>query len=585
MVKTILQEQQRKLLEQERHLAHELQACLVSFEGAEEAHRATLQQITASLEDLFLLVVVGEFNAGKSACINTLLRQEVLEEGVIPTTHQITIVRYGPAKKQILNNQNLLEIEYPANFLHDVSMVDTPGVNAVYREHERLTEEFVPRSDLLLFITSADRPFTQSERLFLERIRAWGKKIVIIVNKIDLLRTPRDQEQVITFMRDNCKRLLGFEPQIFPVSALLAYKAQAAMGHDAVALWEQSRFGPLEDYLFRTYDAGERVLLKLLSPLSVMNRLLTQTRTALEQHITLLAEDARTVSTIDQQLQLYREDMGKNFSHRLGEIENIILEMRMRGDRFLDETIRLGRVLDLMRSGRIQEEFDRDVVGDTAQHIDQAIQELIDWLVEHEQRLWQDVMEYLDRRRKVSIRRDSQLLGSVSRQFDYNRRTLLQSVAQTASRVIQSYDRRVEAMELSQDLRAAVTQAALAGAGGISLGAFIVVLVGTAIADVTGIFAGAVLFGLGLYIIPARRRRVKQEFETKMEELRQRLHQALSEQFNKQLNYSLTRVQDAITPYTRFVRAEQQKTTEIQSKIVQLNHQILSLKSQIESIN
>jgi len=585
MIKAVLQEQQRKLLEQERHLAQELQACLVSFEGAEASHRATLQQITTSLEDLFLLVVVGEFNAGKSACINALLRKEVLEEGVIPTTHQITIVRYGPVKKQMQNSQSLLEIEYPANFLHDISIVDTPGVNAVLREHERLTEEFIPRSDLLLFITSADRPFTQSERLFLERIRAWGKIVVIIVNKIDLLRTPRDQEQVMAFIRDNCKHLLGFQPQIFPVSALLVYKAQSAIGHEAVGLWEQSGFGPLENYLFHTLDAEERVRLKLLSPLGVMNRLLAETRTALQQYVTLLAEDARTVNTIDQQLQLYREDMMKNFSHRLGEVENIILEMRIRGDHFLDDTIRLGRVLNLVHSRRIQEEFGREVVGDTAQHIDQAMQELIDWLVEHEQRLWQDVMEYLNRRRKVSIRRDSQLLGSVSYQFDYNRRTLLQSVAQTASRVIQSYDRRVEAMELSQNLRTAVTQAAIAGAGGISLGAFVVGVVGTAIADVTGILAGAVLFGLGLYIIPALRHRAKQDFEEKMEELRQRLHHALSDQFTKQLNYSLSRVQDAIAPYTRFVRAEQQKTTEVQSKVTELTNQVLALKSQIESVN
>jgi hypothetical protein len=346
--------------------------------------------------------------------------------------------------------------------------------NAVLQEHERLTREFVPRSDLILFITSVDRPFTQSERLFLEHIRAWGKKVIIILNKTDLLRNRTDLLKVQSFVADNCKHLLGFQPEILPTSVLLAQKSRTAIGHDAIERWENSNFGTLEKYLFKTLDKAERVRFKFSSPLGVMQRVLSETQAALEQRTHLLAEDARTVNTIDEQLQLYREDMEKNFSHRLSQIENIVLEMRVRGDRFFDDTIRLTRVLDLIQGERIRAEFEREVIGDSATRIDQAVQELIDWLVEHEHRLWQDVMEYLERRRQVSMRQHSEMLGTVSRQFDYNRRTLLQSVARTATGVVNSYDRQVEAQELSENLRGAVTQTAIAGASGIGLGAAIV---------------------------------------------------------------------------------------------------------------
>ncbi len=583
MVKAVLQERQRALLQQERQIASELQACLAGFEGA-DAYASTLSQVTSSLDDLFMLVIVGEFNAGKSACINALLRNNILEEGVVPTTHQVTIIRYGEENERRMRDHGILEIDNSAEFLRDISIVDTPGVNAVLREHERLTEEFVPRSDLILFVTSVDRPFTQSERVFMERIRAWGKKVIIILNKIDLLRTPTDLEEVLHFVRENCKNLLGFQPEIFPVSALTVQKASSAIGHEAVELWERSRFGTLESYLFRTLDEIERVRLKLLSPLGVMERLLTQTRDSVEQRANLLAEDARTVSTIDEQLALYREDMENNFAHRLGEIENIVLAMRNRGDHFFDETIRLGRLFDLMQGGRIREEFEQNVTADSAARIDQAVQELIDWLVEHEHRLWQDVMEYLDRRRQMSVRRDDAMIGSVARQFDYNRRTLLQSVARTAANVVSTYDRDAEAIELSQSLRNAVAQAAIAGASGIGLGAAIVALVGTAAADVSGILAGTVLLGLGLYIIPARRKRAKQDFNVKMEELRTRLHSAMSEQFRKELSNSLSRVQEAITPYTRFVRSEQKKTTAIQEQVQDLGRSVMALKNEIDNL-
>ena len=74
----------------------------------------------------------------------------------------------------------------PVALLRDLQIVDTPGTNAIVREHERLTADFVPRADLVLFVTSADRPFTESERVFMESIRDWGKKIVIVLNKVDI---------------------------------------------------------------------------------------------------------------------------------------------------------------------------------------------------------------------------------------------------------------------------------------------------------------------------------------------------------------------------------------------------------------
>ena len=76
--------------------------------------------------------------------------------------------------------------------------MDTPGTNAIIREHEEITTQFIPRSDLILFVTSADRPYTESERQFLEKIQAWGKKIVLVINKIDILEGAEAVKEIIT---------------------------------------------------------------------------------------------------------------------------------------------------------------------------------------------------------------------------------------------------------------------------------------------------------------------------------------------------------------------------------------------------
>ncbi|MBV9258224.1 MAG: hypothetical protein JO215_09415, partial [Ktedonobacteraceae bacterium] len=85
-------------------------------------------------------------------------------------------------------------------------------------------------------------------------------------------------------------------------------------------------------------------------------------------------------------------------------------------------------------------------------------------------------------------------------------------------------------------------------------------------------------------IIPARRKRAKQAFTGKMEELRTRLRSAMSDQFSKELGNSITRVQEAITPYTRFVRSEQRKTAAMQEQVERLDTSITALKNEIDNL-
>src|SRR4051812_7697571 len=267
-----------QFLRRERTLLENLRVYLARL-NAPDDDQALLQRALGQLDELFLLVVVGEFNAGKTAFLNAMLGERLLTEGVTPTTTQIHLLRYGPELRQDPSADDYTIMQVPVPWLREINLVDTPGTNAIVQRHQQLTEHFVPRSDLVLFVTSADRPFSESERTFLERIRAWGKKIVIIVNKIDLLETEAEFNQVLDFVRTNARQLLGMEPHLFPVSAKQALQAKQMArnsGRDEPygPLWERSRFAALEQYILSSLDASARIRLKLENPLGVATRLL-----------------------------------------------------------------------------------------------------------------------------------------------------------------------------------------------------------------------------------------------------------------------------------------------------------------------
>ncbi|MBV9546100.1 MAG: dynamin family protein, partial [Chloroflexi bacterium] len=339
----VLDQATRALVRDERLVLGRIRELLVA-QGATADAIEQLRQAELDLDEPFLLVIVGEFNAGKSAFINALMGDSILREGVTPTTAVITRVRYAPTTIE-RREGHILEVGFPLELLRDVAIVDTPGTNAILREHEEITSHFVPRADLVLFVTSADRPFTETERAFMQRIREWGKKVVVVLNKVDLLSEDQVGEQV-EFVRSGVERLLGFRPQVFPVSART-----------------RSGFSTLEDFVRTTLDERGRLALKLSSPLGVAERVGRTFVMAAEEKLAVLSADMQLVESIDRQLTNYREDMRRDFALRLQELENIINEMMVRGLDYLDSTLRFARVIDLFRQKVLQQEFERVVVG------------------------------------------------------------------------------------------------------------------------------------------------------------------------------------------------------------------------------
>ncbi len=581
MLQSMLTEQQAKYLRDEKDGLAGIRLALAELDVPREA-LDTLQKAILQLDELFLLVVVGEFNAGKSALVNALLGEKILAEGVTPTTSRVTLVKWGEQVGEQVVDQSFAVFTHPLPLLHEVNIVDTPGTNAVLRQHERLTEEFVPRSDLVLFVTSADRPMTESERQFLERIRVWGKKVVITLNKTDILQDQAAQTEVRDFVLQYAIKELGITPEFFPVSARLAQAAEVEPDPERKAQIRQaSGLDALADYIHVTLDDATRLRLKFASPLGVAGHIIEQTQASLSGQANDLDEDKEAVRAVETVINAYDQELHSELGPRLAEVDNILSKLQARGLDFFDSKMRLTKIAELARGDKVRAQFEKQVLADVPQQIEERVRRLIDWLVDKDLHEWQQVMTYLQRRQ---MQHAEQIVGGGATALEARRDALIDSVGKTAQTIVNTYDRTQEARELAVDVENAVAQVALVEAGAVGLGALVAFAVTSSALDITGMLAAGVLAIVGFFIIPYKRKQAKERFKDKMETLRDKLLTALTTQFNHEAESDITRMKEGVAPYTRFVHGELERVDKARTQLETLRQRLSELSARGESI-
>ena len=458
MRQSMLSDEQAQFLREEKDALSEIRLALAELEVSRES-LTTLQEAILQLDELFLLVVVGEFNAGKSALVNALLGERVLPEGATPTTSRVTLVKWGEKVAEQFVDENFSIYTYPLELLKELNIVDTPGTNAVIRYHERLTDEFVPRSDLVLFATSADHPLTESERQFLERILSWGKKVVFALNKADIIENESALQEIRSFVLKHATKVLGDTPEFFPVSARLAQRALTEPDAEKRAsLRAASGLDALEQYITSTLDDSTRLHLKFSNPLGVAENIVTQTAKVNEAQSEDIKEDLQTATSLEMTIKDYERDLRNELQPRLAEVENILHRLEQRGLDFFDTTMRLTNIQGMMRGDKVRADFEQNVLADIPQQIEEHVRRLIDWLVQKDLQEWQRVMNYVQRRRALHA---EHIVGEGMEPREMRRRELIDTMGRTVQRIIDDYDQEKEARDLAAHVETAVAQTAL----------------------------------------------------------------------------------------------------------------------------
>ncbi|HYO74969.1 MAG TPA: dynamin family protein, partial [Thermoanaerobaculia bacterium] len=548
-----------------------------TLEREQVEDRRRVDELLATLEDLFTIVIVGEFNAGKSSLINALFGTKLRVEGPIPVDDRISILRYGETASQKQLSDFIIEQFYPIEFLRNITLVDTPGTNSIVQRHQEITEDFIPRADLILFVTSIDRPLSESERRFLEYIREWGKKVVFVLNKVDT-KSDAELEQVTDYLKANTRTIFGFDPTIYPVAAKLALESK--LGNLPPREWTRSRFESLEDYIFQVLSEKERVRIKLNAPLDTILSLAKKQVRMIESRREVLAADKQRIDSINEQLERARGDLVSNFKQFVVRIDNLLMDLERRGLDFLDRYVRIQHVMLLRDASRFREEFERQVFQGWKGSIDTTIQEAVDWLVKENMKLWNGTIEAFHRRAEADAKND-EIIGRVGREFAYNREEVYSRMRVNAEQRLSSYDVNVESRRIIDNAMRAVLHSFGLGAGALGLGYLLTTAVSSTAVDVTGLTAATMLLVTSFLILPYKRTKAKEEFTRRIEELRVQLKESLDRESTIEIDRMLRNITSAFEPYQRFYATESEKIDRFAAKLTAIDDEAREISAAV----
>jgi predicted GTPase len=368
-------------------------------------------------EDRFHLVVVGEFNHGKTTFVNALLGEHVLPVGVTPTTAAIHHIRWAAQPEAIVvsttgerraipfeeakrfavgggaatDDVDYLEIGYPAPLLEErILLVDTPGVNDLSLQRADITYSYIPRADAVLFLLDAGQILKESERVFLndKLLKASRDKIVFVITKWDLL-SPDEQREALAYAKNHLSSMVK-DPIVLPVSA-----ARALGGHR-----DGSGLAELVIHLtrFLAEERGRILLDNALGEGLVVSQLLSKGIDARRRGIQMKTEEIeRRIAAIENDLAGKAGTIEQRRVQIREEIAGIKTGAHKDLERFVDDVCR--QIPDVIESAKAQ---------DLKQYLPSFLEDAFRQWAEDETKEIATQLEHVAERTVALVREDAQ---------------------------------------------------------------------------------------------------------------------------------------------------------------------------------
>jgi ethanolamine utilization protein EutP (predicted NTPase) len=536
----------------------------------------TIHGLLTDIREPLLFVVVGEVKAGKSSLLNALFGQEFAKADVLPATDRIYIFRHGTEDKQVEVSPQLVERYLPVPFLNDFNVVDTPGTNTMVSEHQTITENFVPRADLVLFVFSVANPWTQSAWDFLKLVqKKWLKNVVFVLQQADL-REPTEIEVIRRHLQDTAMQRLGVTPPIFAVSARKALLARTT-AVDKERLWRESEFGPLEDQINLIVTESGTRLLKFRSARQTARLLLDEMMGEIRESIDVIGRDEARLTRIDLFLQARKEQTLRQVAGLVREVEKACRDCSTEGTRLLEQKLSFWRTWKIIL-GRSpwQRDFQIEVENKLRQTVEPQVEHAMQLLEADLRGLWPQLHDMLDTLLARELR--TQVPKTIP-DFVRQRREILQSVRLALIERVAGKSVEEQLAQLFHETSARLrVPAGVAAAGGIV--ALIAAMSSAAVADVTGLLAASALVA-GTIVAFAQRKKILRAYAQQMEAKCSELVQTVEKELTRAIELFYGEISLAFQPLAAFCVAQRRMHEPMLERADELQRKLDALASRL----
>ncbi len=512
-------------------------------------------EMAAQINEPLYLVVAGEYNSGKSSFINALCGKRMLKDGPTPSTSKITLLTYGDDVSSEEIDDHQCRMTYPLEALKDLTIVDTPGTNSIIAEHQLITEGFIHRSELVLFVTSADHPFTESERVFLQLLKGkWGRKLLFVLNKIDL-KTEEELNEIITFIEKNFYRLFGFEPKVICMSTKDAFLAKTTGDPE---LLQRSNIEVVEQFIFEKMDYDAKMDLKILSPLKYLVNVFNDLNDNLSEKVAHCNNEIKSVELFEKRLKNKKQDMTDYILKYKTETQSVFTRLKEKVENFLNYYVNIRAIITMkFAREKIDEKFKREVFGvaNPRTEFERIVNDAIDYVDRNNNILWEMANDYIES--EISLQRKTSE-DSVIRKERY-------FLSRESEKHVKMRDFANQFQELDGELEGArvyrVVQSSFINfvvLEGLALG-IVIGLSTFFIPNTLGIIVASILAGIGFSIYPVKRRKYRNEFMQRIDAICERFNNMMLFEFEKIIDRVIEDIENRISAYrdTRWSEREE----------------------------
>lgn len=529
----------------------------------------TVGDLRAKLQDPFLFVICGEVKAGKSSFINALLQTErdICEVSPRPCTDTIQQIMYSENEGEEIISEFQKKIFLPVDILKNISIVDTPGTNSIVKNHQEITEKYVPQSDLIVFVFPSKNPFTESAWKLFDFIKTeWRKKVIFILQQADLMN-PADLQENLDEVRKIAQEKGVAEPVIFTTSALLEKEGKTT----------ESGFTPLRSYIKENITGGDVYVLKLKSNLETSKEILGKIEEGTSLRFEQLKADksfrAEIQVDIDEQEKLSFVRTDKMIQSLLDSYDLITSQARNELDSGLNffklagRSIRgiFGKKEPSMKEwlNGINRQMEKDLRSRFQDNLEVSMGGISD-SIKHMVKLVEDHIQDST----TILKSDNEIFGDIADK----RQEAIKAIQENYTRFVENNENFID-RELTP--KAASFMPDIATGGGLAIvGAILAATTNIAIVDVTGglLTTGGLVFAGGTMFF--KKRNVMEDFDNEIKNGRNKLKTTIEDQIKRYTHNIKERLNSSFAPLDLHINKEESSLNDLQGKIDGLKNKI-----------